>query len=57
MAINIKSEDLKIAFADEGIMLLKSDNICLGGKIPLPGGGVGIVVEEVELFPKGVADR
>ncbi|MBD5463811.1 MAG: hypothetical protein HDR24_12285 [Lachnospiraceae bacterium] len=57
MAINIKSEDLKIAFADEGIMLLKSDNIYLGGKIPLPGGGVGIVVEEMELFPKGVADR
>ncbi|MBD5461483.1 MAG: hypothetical protein HDR24_00250 [Lachnospiraceae bacterium] len=56
MAINIKSEDLKIAFADEGITLLKSDNICLGGKIPLPG-GVGIVVEETEPFPKGAADR
>ncbi|MDE5909825.1 MAG: hypothetical protein K2H52_13940 [Lachnospiraceae bacterium] len=42
------NNELKVAFADEGIMLLKSDNICLGGKIPLPGGGIGIVVEETE---------
>lgn len=42
------NKELKIAFANEGIMLLKSDNICLGGKIPLPGGGIGIIVEETE---------
>lgn len=51
------NKELKIAFANEDIMLLKSDNICLGGKIPLPGGGVGIVVEETQPFPKGAADR
>lgn len=42
------NKELKVAFADEGIMLLKSDNICLGGKIPLPGGGIGVIVEETE---------
>jgi len=51
------NKDLKAAFVDEGIILLKSDNICLGGKIPLPGGGVGIVVEETQPLPKGAADR
>lgn len=29
--------------------LLKSDNIALGGVIPLPDGRKGVIVEEVEL--------
>lgn len=37
---------LKQAFESEGIRLLKSDNICIGGKIPLPDGTVGIICEE-----------
>lgn len=37
---------LKEALADENIRALKSDNICIGNKIPLPDGTVGIVFEE-----------
>lgn len=44
----IENEDLKMALADEGIMLLKSDNICIGSRIPLPNGAVGIVAEETD---------
>ena len=47
--MDIENEALKSALADENIMLLKSDNICIGGKIPLPNGTVGIVAEESEV--------
>ncbi len=46
--MNIGNNDLKVTLADENIMLLKSDNICIGGKIPLPNGAVGIIAEETE---------
>ena len=46
--MNMENEDLKTALADEGIVLLKSDNICIGGTMPLPNGAVGIVAEETE---------
>lgn len=46
--MNIENEDLKTALADEGIMLLKSDNIWIGSSIPLPNGILGIVAEEVK---------
>lgn len=46
--MDIENKELKQAFADEGIMLLKSDNICIGGRIPLPNGAVAIVVKESE---------
>ena len=36
------------ALADETIRVLYSDNICIGGKIPLPDGTVGIVFEETK---------
>lgn len=46
--MDIKNKDLKTALADEGITLLKSDNICIGSRIPLPNGAVGIVAEETD---------
>lgn len=46
--MDIANKDLKTALADENVVLLKSDNICIGGKIPLPNGAVGIVAEETE---------
>lgn len=46
------NEDLKRAFADEGIRILKSDNIRPGEKILLPDHSVGIVVEETEVPEK-----
>ena len=49
----IENKDLKTALADEGIMLLKSDNICIGNRIPLPNGAVGIVAEETEVNKLG----
>lgn len=49
----IENKDLKIALADERIMLLKSDNICIGSRIPLPNGVVGIVAEETEVDKLG----
>lgn len=42
-------EALKEAADKLGIKLLKSDNIVLGGVIPLPDGRKGAIVEEVEL--------
>lgn len=48
--MNIENRDLKTALADENIMLLKSDNICIGGKLPLPNGAVGIIAEEKEVL-------
>ncbi len=39
---------LKKALADENIRVLKSDNISIGGKIPLSDGTLGIVFEETE---------
>lgn len=42
-------EALKEAAGRLGYKLLKSDNIVLGGVIPLPDGRKGAVVEEVEL--------
>lgn len=47
--MDIENNDLKAALADENIILLKSDNICIGSKIPLPNGAVGIVAEETEV--------
>lgn len=44
----VENEDLKIALADENIVLLKSDNICIGGKIPLSNGATAIIAEETE---------
>ena len=49
----IENKDLKIALADEGIIPLKSDNICIGGRIPLPNGTVMIVAEETDIEKKG----
>lgn len=49
----IENKDLKTALADEGIMLLKSDNICIGGRIPLTNGAVGIVAEEMDINKLG----
>ncbi len=40
------------ALADENIRVLYSDNICIGGKIPLPDGTVGIVFEETKKLGK-----
>lgn len=48
-----ENKELKKAFADEGIILLKSDNICIGGRIPLPNGVVGIVAEETDVEKLG----
>ena len=42
-------EALKEAADKLGIKLLKSDNIALGGIIPLPDGRKGVIIEEVEL--------
>lgn len=47
--MDIENKDLKTALADEGIILLKSDNICIGSRIPFPDGAVGIIAEEVEV--------
>lgn len=44
-----KNKDLKTVPADEGITLLKSDNICIGSRIPIPNGADAIVAEETEL--------
>ncbi len=46
--MDIENEDLKKALLSEGITLLKSDNIYIGGKIPLPDGTMGIISEETE---------
>lgn len=46
-------ERLKEAFEKEGIRVLKSDNICIGGRIPLPNGKVGIVYEETQINKGG----
>ncbi len=42
-------EALKEAADKLGIKLLKSDNIAIGGIIPLSDGKKGVIVEEVEL--------
>lgn len=47
--MDIENKNLKVALADEGIMLLKSDNIRIGSDIPLPNGAVGIVAEEADV--------
>ena len=41
-------KELKEALADENIQVLKSDNICIGSKVLLPNGAVGIIFEETE---------
>ena len=46
--MDIENKNLKVALADEGIMLLKSDNIRIGSDIPLPHGALGIVAEEAD---------
>lgn len=40
---------LKEAFEKQGVRVLKSDNICIGGRIPLLNGKVGIIAENTEL--------
>ena len=40
------------ALEDEHVRVLKSDNICIGEKMPLPNGMVGIVFEETEKMKK-----
>ncbi len=47
--MDIENKDLKTALANENIRLLKSDNICIGGKISLPDGMIGIIAEEQEV--------
>lgn len=39
-------EKLKETLEKEGIKLLRSDNIEIGGHIPLPNGDIGIVCTE-----------
>ena len=51
--MNIENKDLKASLADEGIVLLKSDNICIGIRMPLPNGTAGIVAEEVDVKKLG----
>ena len=48
--MNIENVDLKTALADENIILLKSDNICIGGSLLLPNCAVGIIAEETEVL-------
>ena len=48
-----KNKSLKTVLADEGITILKSDNICIGGRIPFPNGIVGIVAEETNMKQSG----
>lgn len=43
-------KELKEALADENIQVLKSDNICIGSKVLLPNGAVGIIFEETEIM-------
>jgi hypothetical protein len=45
----VVQEALKEAADKLGIKLLKSDNIAIGGIIPLSDGKKGVIVEEVEL--------
>ncbi len=45
----IENKDLKTALTDENIILLKSDNICIGGRISFPNGAVGIIAEETDI--------
>ena len=45
-------EALKQALESQGIRLLRSDNICIGGRIPLPDGTVGIICGEEGLNEK-----
>lgn len=45
-------KELKEALADENILVLKSDNICIGSKVLLPNGAVGIIFEETEKFER-----
>lgn len=42
-------EKLKEALEKEGIKALRSDNIEIGGRIPLPNGSIGIVCAEASL--------
>lgn len=37
---------LKETLKKSGIILLKSDNICIAEKIPLPGKMIGIIAED-----------
>lgn len=51
------NEKLKKSLEREGVKLLRSDNIEIGGRIPLPNGSVGIVCEEARLCKKQVSAR
>lgn len=51
--MDIENKDLKTALADEGVILLKSDNICTGERIPLPNGAVGISAGEADVNKLG----
>lgn len=43
------NEKLKESLEREGIKLLRSDNIEIGGRIPLPNGSVGVICAETKL--------
>ncbi len=43
-----EDKKLRQTLEQEGVRLLKSDNICIGEKIPFPNGIVGVVYEESE---------
>lgn len=47
-------ESIKEAADRLGYKLLKSDNIVLGGVIPLPDGKKAAIVEEVEICSKRI---
>lgn len=47
-------EALREAAGKLGYKLLKSDNIVLGGVIPLPDGRKGVIVKEVESIGKRI---
>ncbi len=49
-----ENKKLRQALEQEGVRLLKSDNICIGEKIPLPNGVVGVVYEESEKTNDGL---
>lgn len=44
-----KNKDLKTVLADEGMILLKSDHISIGSRIPISNGADAIVAKETEL--------
>lgn len=48
MTRTLENEELKRSLIEEGILLLKSDNICIGEKIPISNHITGIIAEQEE---------